>query len=250
MREPGVRRLEMAPVTIARRVTGSGWFQRRTVSVLLLMMASALVTPTPSAAENDPLEPVNRKVLAFNYVVDRGLLKPAAQVYRRAVPRFVRAGLRNVFNNLNEPRTVLNQVLQGKPGIAAADAARFVVNTTIGVGGLLDPATAMGLERHREDFGQTLGRWGMGGGPFLMLPILGPATLRDGAGRLADLATSPMNAVHDATTRFTIRAVDRVDARSRQLNLQVDMGDDPYIYLRDAYLERRATEIEDQRQAR
>ena len=217
---------------------------------MLLMMASALVTPTASAAENDPLEPVNRKVLAFNYVVDRGLVKPAAQVYRRAVPRFVRAGLRNLFNNLNEPCTILNQVLQGKPRIAAADAARFVVNTTIGLGGLLDPATVMGLERHREDFGQTLGRWGMGGGPYLMLPVLGPATFRDGAGRLVDFATGPMNAVHDRTTRFGISAVDRVDARSRQLGLEVDLGDDPYIYLREAYLERRAAEIEDQVQAR
>ena len=217
---------------------------------MLLLTASALLMPAASAAENDPLEPVNRKVLAFNYVVDRGLLKPAAQVYRRAVPRFVRAGLRNVFNNLNEPRTVLNQVLQGKPRIAAADAVRCVVNSTIGLGGLLDPATAMGLERHREDFGQTLGRWGMGGGPYLMLPIVGPASFRDGAGRLVDFATGPMNAVHERTTRFGIRALDRVDARSRQLSLEVDMGDDPYIYLRDAYLERRANEIEDQVQAR
>ena len=217
---------------------------------MLLVMASAFLMAPASAAASDPLEPVNRKVLAFNYVVDRGLLKPAAQVYRRAVPRFVRAGLRNLFNNLNEPRTILNQVLQGKPRIAAADAARFVVNTTIGLGGLLDPATVMGLERHREDFGQTLGRWGMGRGPYLMLPILGPATFRDGAGRLVDFATGPMNALHDGATRFGISAVDRVDARSRQLGLEVDKGDDPYIYLRDAYLERRATEIEDQVQAR
>ena len=250
MDEPGARLSEAAPVAIARRVTGSGWFRRGTVSVVLLMMASVLVMPAASAAENDPLEPVNRKVLAFNYVVDRGLLKPAAQVYRRAVPRFVRAGLRNVFNNLNEPRTVLNQILQGKPRIAAADAARFVVNTTFGLGGLLDPATAMGLERHREDFGQTLGKWGMGGGPYLMLPIVGPASFRDGAGRLVDFATGPMNAVHDRTARFGVSAVDRVDARSRQLSVEVDMGDDPYIYLRDAYLERRAHEIEDQVQAR
>ncbi len=250
MREPGIRRSEAAPDTIARRVTVSGWFQHGTVSVMLLMVVSALAMPTASAGENDPLEPVNRKVLAFNYVVDRGLLKPAAQVYRCAVPRFARAGLRNLFNNFNDPRTILNQVLQGKPRIAAADAARFVVNTTIGLGGLLDPATVMGLERHREDFGQTLGRWGMGGGPYLMLPVLGPATFRDGAGRLVDFATGPMNAVHDRTTRFGISAVDRVDARSRQLSLEVDMGDDPYVYLRDAYLERRATEIEDQVQAR
>ena len=121
----GVRR--RFPSLLHGGVNASRWFQRGTVAVMLVMMAGALVMPTASAAENDPLEPVNRKVLAFNYVVDRGLLKPAAEVYRRAVPGFVRAGLRNVFNNLNEPRTVLNQVLQGKPGIAAADAARFVV---------------------------------------------------------------------------------------------------------------------------
>ena len=114
MGDPGARRSEAVPVAIARRVNASRWFQRGTVAVMLVMMAGALVMPTASAGANDPLEPVNRKVLAFNYVVDRGLLKPAAAVYRRAVPGFVRAGLRNVFNNLNEPRTVLNQVLQGK----------------------------------------------------------------------------------------------------------------------------------------
>ena len=198
---------------------------------------------------DDPLAPLNRKVLAFNYVLDRALLKPASVVYRGVVPRFARAGVRNVLDNLIEPRTVLNQCLQGKFGAAGADAGRFLVNSTLGIGGLFDPATAMGLERHREDFGQTLGRWGVGTGPYLVLPVVGLTTLRDAGGKLVDVATGPMNAVDYDAIRIGIGALDRVDKRSRQPELSSEWGDDPYVYLREIHLARRAAEVGDEAQA-
>ena len=217
------------------------------------LLAACLLACTAASASSeatepvaDPLEPLNRRVLAFNYVVDRALLKPASVVYRRVVPGFARTGVRNFLNNILEPRTVLNQALQGKLGRAGADTARFAVNSTLGVGGLFDPATAMGLQRHREDFGQTLGRWGVGPGAYLVLPIIGSSTLRDGPAKLVDVATGPMNAVDDTGVRLGIGALDRIDARSRLPDFGSTLGDDPYIHLRDAYIERRERDIGDQ----
>ena len=214
--------------------------------VLGLPAAASDSSPDGASQAEDPLAPLNRKVLVFNYVLDRTVLRPASVVYHRVVPRFARTGVRNVLNNLIEPRTVLNQCLQGKLGTAAADAGRFVVNTTLGIGGLFDPATAMGLKRHREDFGQTLGRWGVGTGPYLVLPVIGPSTLRDGGAKLVDVATGPLRAVDDDAIRLGIGALDRVDARSRQANLSGDWGDDPYVYLRELHLARRAADVEDE----
>ena len=217
------------------------------VAIALAMPAAAAEPSADGASKaGDPLAPLNRKVLAVNYVLDRAVLRPASRVYRRVVPGFARTGVRNALNNLLEPRTVLNQCLQGKLGTAAADAGRFVVNSTLGIGGLFDPATTMGLERHSEDFGQTLGRWGVGTGPYLVLPVIGPSTLRDGGAKLVDVATGPMNAVDDDAVRFGIGALDRVDKRSRQADLSGQWGDDPYVYLRELYLSRRAADIEDE----
>lgn len=216
------------------------------VIAVALGMPAAASDSSAGSQTNDPLAPLNRKVLAFNYVLDRALLRPASGVYRRVVPGFARTGLRNFLNNLIEPRTVLNQCLQGKLGAAAGDAGRFVVNSTLGIGGFLDPATAMGLARHREDFGQTLARWGVGRGPYLVLPVVGPSTLRDGGAKLVDVATGPLNAVDDDAVRFGIGALDRVDARSRQADLSGQWGDDPYVYLRELHLARRAADVADE----
>ena len=213
-------------------------------AAIALAMPATASEPSAAKAE-DPLAPLNRKVLAFNYVLDRAVLRPASGVYRRVVPGFARTGVRNVLNNVIEPRTVLNQCLQGKFGAAAADAGRFIVNSTLGIGGLFDPATAMGLGRHREDFGQTLGRWGVGTGPYLVLPVIGPSTLRDGGAKLVDVATGPLNAVEDDAIRLGIGALDRVDARAGQTDLSGQWGDDPYVHLRELHLARRAAEVED-----
>ena len=193
---------------------------------------------------SDPLEPVNRKVLVFNYVADTAVLRPAAGVYERVVPRFLRNRVRRFIDNLDEPRTALNQLLQGRPGAAASDAARFIVNTTVGLGGLFDPAAAAGLERHREDFGQTLGRWGVPSGPYLVLPVIGSSTLRDGAAKLVDAVTSPTMLLERRSVRVGIGAVDRVDARSRQ-PAAGDMGEDPYAYLRAAHMRERRADVLD-----
>ncbi len=226
---------------------------KATVQAALIAIVVGVAADSSGSSEgevvppaDDPLAPLNRKVLAFNYVLDRALLKPASVVYRHVVPRFARTGVRNVLNNLIEPRTVLNQCLQGKFGVAGADAGRFLVNSTLGIGGLFDPATAMGLQRHREDFGQTLGRWGVGTGPYLVLPIVGPSTLRDGGAKLVDVATGPLRAVDDDGVRIGVGVLDRVDARARQPDLSGQWGDDPYVYLRENHLARRAADIEDE----
>lgn len=224
--------------------------QAASIAIALGMPAAASDSSAVGASQaDDPLAPLNRKVLAVNYVLDRAVLRPASVVYRRVVPGFARTGVRNFLNNLLEPRTVLNQCLQGKLGTAAADTGRFLVNSTLGIGGLFDPATAMGLERHREDFGQTLGRWGVGTGPYLVLPVIGPSTLRDGGAKLVDVATGPLNAVDDDAVRFGIGALDRVDKRSRQADPSGEWGDDPYVFLRELHLARRDAEVEDKVQA-
>lgn len=212
---------------------------------LLVLTAITLAAGASAAEETDPLEPLNRKMLAFNYVLDKAIVEPLAKVYVRVVPGFARTGVRNAINNLREPRTALNQCLQGKFGHAFSDAGRFLVNSTIGLAGLFDPATEMGLERHDEDFGQTLGRWGVGGGPYLMLPVFGPSTLRDGTGRVADVATGARHIIHEDKVRYGLGFVAMVDARTARLGGEAELPDDPYTYLREAYLAKRAAQIAD-----
>lgn len=216
----------------------------------LLALAVVAIAVSVRAGEDeplpagDPLEPVNRKVLVFNYVADRAVQGPAARAYEVLVPRFLRNRVRRFIDNLDEPRTALNQLLQGRPRAAASDAARFVLNTTLGIGGLFDPAAAVGLQRHREDFGQTLGRWGVPSGPYLVVPIIGSSTLRDGAAKLVDAVTSPTTLVDSVAVRLGIGVADRIDARSRRTD-PGDMGDDPYAYLRAAHLRERQSDVFD-----
>lgn len=208
-----------------------------------LLAGTCLAAPM-AVGEDDPLEGLNRKMLALNYVVDTAVVKPLAKVYVTIVPGFARTGIRNALNNLREPRTVLNQCLQGKFDLAVSDAARFVVNSTVGLAGLFDPATAMGLTRHDEDFGQTLGRWGVGHGAYLVLPVFGPSTMRDGAGRAVDVATGTRLYIHEDEVRYGLGFLGVVDARGDWLGA-VNLPDDPYASLRDAYLARREREVAD-----
>ena len=166
----------LATCTVSRRAARRrcvGPERHRLAGRAAAMALAALCSiAAPAAQEDDggrgdPLEPLNRKVLVFNYVADRVVLRPAGHAYRAALPRFLRGRVRNFIDNLDEPRTALNQLLQGRRRAAASDAGRFVLNTTVGLGSLFDPATAAGLERHREDFGQTLVRWGVPRGPAL-----------------------------------------------------------------------------------
>lgn len=208
------------------------------------LVASACLAAPMVAAENDPLEGLNRKMLALNYAIDTAVVKPLAKVYVTVVPGFARKGVRNALNNLREPRTALNQCLQGKFDLAVSDTARFLVNSTVGVAGLFDPATAMGLTRHNEDFGQTLGRWGVGQRAYLVLPVFGPSSMRDGVGRGVDLATGTRLYIDEEEVRYGLGFVGVVDARSDWLG-ELNLPDDPYVAVRDAYLARRQREVAD-----
>lgn len=213
-------------------------------ALLGLLVASACLAAPMATAEDDPLEGFNRKMLALNFVIDTAVVKPLAKVYVTVVPGFARKGVRNALNNLREPSTVLNQCLQGKLDLAVADTARFLVNSTVGVAGLFDPASAMGLERHDEDFGQTLGRWGVGQGAYLVLPVFGPSTMRDGVGRGVDLATGTRLYIEKDEIRSGLGFLGVVDSRSDWLG-ELNLPEDPYASVRDAYLARRQREVAD-----
>lgn len=205
--------------------------------------------PYASAPTYDPLEPVNRAVYVFNDRFDRYLARPVARGYRVVVPRPVRRGVSNFFANLWEPSIMVNNLLQGKFGHAASDLTRFLTNSTLGVLGLFDVASGMGLERHNEDLGQTLGVWGFGEGPFLVLPFFGPSNIRDGVGLYGDLQLYPPTHLTDESTRWAVYVLDAVDTRARLLDagdiLEQAAGEDPYVFVREAYLLRRRSLIRD-----
>lgn len=226
------------------------------VVVLLLLLSACATTGgggdgeyAPPPETRDPLEPFNRAVYTFNQELDRFVLEPVARGYRAVVPRPVRAGVSNFFNNLWEPSIMLNNLLQGKVTHAASDLGRFVTNTTLGVFGLFDVATRLGLERHEEDLGQTLGVWGVGEGAYLVLPFFGPSNFRDGAGLYGDLQLYPPTHLSDDSTRWQVYALDTVDTRAQLLDagdiLEQAAGDDPYAFVREAYRQRRQSLIRD-----
>jgi phospholipid-binding lipoprotein MlaA len=211
--------------------------------LLLAGCAAAPQKPDP----RDPLERFNRSMFAFNDAVDRTVARPVAKAYVKVAPRFVRTGVSNVFNNLNTLGTAVNDVLQGKMKQAGRDSARFLMNSTLGLGGLFDPASAAGLELNDEDFGQTFGKWGMKPGPYLMLPLLGPSTFRDSFGKLADQFTYPVYWLEDDSTRLIIRGVSLLDMRADLLDLdeQLDQSYDRYAFVRNAWLSRREFQVKD-----
>ncbi len=192
---------------------------------------------------NDPLEPLNRAIYTFNDKLDRYVMKPVAKGYRAITPKPVRTGVSNFFSNLHEPAVFLNSALQGKFGDAASDLGRFLANTTIGVFGVFDVATKMGLEKHKRDFGQTLGVWGAGEGPYLVLPLFGPSNLRDGVGLIGDYAAYPPTYNEETSTTWKLFAAEIVDTRYRYLEagdiLDQAAGSDPYVFVREAYRQRR-----------
>ncbi len=207
----------------------------------------------PAAEEtegaNDPLEPVNRAVYVFNDKLDRYVLKPVATGYRAVIPAPVRTGVSNFFRNLREPAVLVNDVLQGKFKDAASDLGRFLTNSTLGVFGLVDVASHFGLDRHNEDFGQTLAVWGVGGGPYLVLPLLGPSNIRDGIGLYSDQQLYPPAYMEEQSTAWKLYLIDAIDTRARLLDagdiLEQAAGQDPYIFVREAYRQRRRSLIED-----
>ena len=228
----------------------------RLLAVLALTATAACAT-TPggvSEAELDRFEKTNRAIYKFNKGVDGAILKPVTQGYRAVVPGIARRGVSNALDNVDEPLSFINAVLQGKFKVAFRAADRFLVNSTLGIGGLFDHATDMGLPKQEEDFGQTLAAWGVGSGPFIMLPLLGPSTLRDTVGFGVDTVTDPWPMFQkdvvglSGTERLGVTAGEAIDLRSRL----VDTADpllatalDEYATVRAAYLQQRLHDIYD-----
>lgn len=197
-------------------------------------------------ADRDPWEGFNRAVFRFNDTADRWVLKPVAVSYRQITPIFVQTGVSNFFGNLREVTNTTNSILQWKWGQAGNDAGRFLINTTVGIAGLFDVAEHMGLEpSDGEDFGQTLATWGMPSGPYLVVPLFGPSTLRDGPARAVDYYTDPISYVDHTATRNSLYFTNMIQRRAGLLKAEMLLQGDRYVLLRDAYLQRREYLIKD-----
>lgn len=213
-----------------------------------VIVSAAMLAGCATVERPDPLEKMNRQVFAFNETVDQYAVAPVARVYRDIVPRLARIGIDNFFNNLKDGWSAINLLLQGRPGDSANDLMRFTTNTVLGLGGVLDWATEFGLEPHYEDFGQTLGVWGMPAGAYLVLPILGPSSLRDAAALPLDIQASPDQVTQSVATRNTLTGVRVINTRANLLgatNLLDDIALDKYSFIRDAYLQRRRSQVYD-----
>ena len=223
---------------------------RWSLSALLVALASGCAT-VPGAApppKEDPWENFNRKVFSFNESVDEAVLKPVATAYVKVVPELVRRGVSNVFGNIGDVWSAANHLLQGKVQHGLDMGMRVLTNTIFGLGGLLDPASEMGLVRRSEDFGQTLGRWGVGTGPYLMLPLLGPSTVRDGSALLLDRRAAPSALGNTDAATYSIAALEAVNLRASLLGatqLLDDVALDKYTFLRQAFLARRLDVVHD-----
>lgn len=203
------------------------------------LVAGCATTEATTASPRDPFEPFNRSMYAFNDGLDRAVLKPVATVYRDVTPRLARDGVGNFFSNLGEVWSFVNNVLQGEGEGAYNSAVRFSVNTVFGIGGLFDVASEAGIDRHKQDFGQTLGHWGVPTGPYLVLPMLGPSTVRDAAALPMDWLGNPITGIHDIPVRNSLYALRFVDARARLLGASdtIDaIAVDRYSLTRDVYL--------------
>jgi phospholipid-binding lipoprotein MlaA len=215
-------------------------------SMLAAFSLSGCITAGPNP--DDPYEDFNRQMFAFNEGVDRAVLEPVAYGYRAVTNEPIREGVGNFTSNLNEPLTAVNHILQGKIPDAGATVGRFVINSTIGIAGIFDPAAAMGIQRTKEDFGQTLGAWGVQPGPYLVLPLLGPSNPRDAFGMGGDLALNPLNYPefdNDDTIRVGIAALGGINAREGAIEAFNDVRNqiDPYTTVRRLYDRTRAQDV-------
>jgi phospholipid-binding lipoprotein MlaA len=211
------------------------------------LMLTACATG-PSANPHDPLEPFNRGVYGFNDAVDRAVIRPVATAYRDVMPSPVRTGVTNFFNNLQDLWSFVNNSLQLKGESAGNSIVRFGVNTTFGLGGLLDIATEMRIERHTKDFGHTLGYWGVGSGPYLVLPFLPPSTVRDTLALPVDMYGNAMSHVSDVPIRNSATVLNLTNKRAQLLDASRMLDEvalDPYTFTRDAFLQRRRNAVYD-----
>ena len=212
----------------------------------LLITISILSLSTHAFGDevNDPFENLNRKTFEFNENMDEKILKPIAETYSELPPK-IKLGFSNFFNNLEEVDTFVNQLLQGKPKESINDFTRFIINTTIGLGGFIDVASKVGLERHEEDFGQTLAVWGVGQGPYIMLPILGPSTLRDTLSRPVSSFLSVTFHMTETDVNLALKGMDAIETREKLLDVEALLSGDKYAFVKDAYIQSMYYEIKD-----
>ena len=214
-------------------------------ALFALLAACSGQQPVPDA---DPWEGVNRKVFAFNEAVDGAVVKPVAQGYQAVTPQLVDDGISNFFANLNEVQNVTNDLLQGRFAAALNDTARFVINSTVGVLGFFDVASRAGLPRHDQDFGLTLAHWGVDSGPYLVLPVLGPRTVRDAAGLAVDTLDDPLfYLLDDRSERLGVASLRLLDRRADLLKAEQLIAGDRYVFIREAWLQQRRFKITGER---
>lgn len=214
----------------------------------LLALIAALAGCANAPNRHDPLEGFNRAMFTFNDKVDQAALKPAARVYKTVLPNFLQTGIGNFFGNIGDVWTAVNNLLQGKMADGFTDVMRVAVNTTIGLGGVLDIGSEAGMPKHKEDFGQTLGTWGVGSGPYVVLPLLGSSTMRDTLVLPVDIAGDPWGYTYPVSLRNTGTFVRIIDQRAVVLdasNLIEEAALDKYEFVRDAFLQRRESKIRD-----
>lgn len=218
----------------------------RSAFLLPVALVTLALSGAVSAAADpaDPWEGFNRGVFRFNESVDRYVAKPVAKGYQAVTPKVVDDAVTRVFNNLTSPITIINQLLQGKPREAGRQTARLIFNSTFGIAGILDVANRMGVPRQKEDFGQTLAVWGLNSGPYVVLPLLGPSTVRDTGGRVVDSGADPRTYFNEEA-RWATTALDIVDTRADLLSAERVIEGDRYTFIRDYYLQQRAFAIAD-----
>ncbi|MCX8085503.1 MAG: VacJ family lipoprotein [Rhodocyclaceae bacterium] len=218
-------------------------------AVLLSGIAAVLLTGCATSGNpKDPIEGFNRAMYGFNEAIDTAILKPVAKGYDAVLPTPVRTGVTNFFGNIADFFIGVNNLLQGKPAEAVSDLGRVLINSTIGLLGVIDWASDMGLEKHDEDFGQTFGRWGVGDGAYVVLPFFGPRTVRDTVGLVLDVKTDPVGQIDHIPTRNTLMALRIIDNRADLLPADKVIEEaalDKYAYIRDGYLARRRSLIYD-----
>jgi phospholipid-binding lipoprotein MlaA len=248
--------------TVAGPVASVGWYTsysgRNTLDpemnrFLAISVALATLCMAGCASQNtkrdprDPWERVNRVSYNVTDKVDRAVLKPVAKGYKAVTPDFVETGITNFFDNITYPRVFVNDLLQAKFNSALHDTGRFLLNTTIGVGGLFDPATSAGLEKNDEDFGQTLGKWGVPAGPYFFIPLMGPSTVRDTFGKVPDTFSNPTRYIDNTSVRYGLLGLDLINTRAQLLEAEKALGGvyDRYAILRSVYLQQREYKVRD-----
>lgn len=225
------------------RVSGASWTKR--LSLLAACTGVLLLPALAQASEDDPWQGYNRVMFRINDNVDRYTLKPLAKGYQAVTPQFLEDGVHNVFSNIGDVGNLANNLLQGKVHDAGVDTSRLIVNTTFGLLGFFDVGSTMGLKRSDEDFGQTLGVWGLGSGPYVVLPLLGPSTVRDAFGKVPDGALAANGYINHVPTRNVVLGVDVIDTRAQLLSVERLVSGDRYIFVRNAYLQSREFKMRD-----